>query len=214
VRTPPHFLRCATGGAAAVACPAVTVSRIDLMRMSLLVLAAALAAPALAQDYPRLKAGQWELITSSSKANAGAPPTRSTMCTDEAVQKEMMTMGAGMSKDMCTRNESKREGNRILGSAECKIGDSKIVSRSVMTLTGDTAYRTEINATYDPPFMGMKDSHTTLEGKYVGPCRDGLVPGDFVGPNGQKFNLKGIGAMKGQMPPPSAQPKSPAKAPQ
>jgi hypothetical protein len=175
-------------------------------------LTAAFAATSLAQDYPKLKAGQWELTTITSKANGGAPPTKSTICTDEAVQKEMMTMGAGMSKEMCTKNEMRRDGAKLIGNAECKLGDSKIVSKSVMTLSGDTAYRTEISATYDPPFMGMKESQTTLEGKYVGPCRDGLVPGDFVGPNGQKFNVKGIAAMKGAMPP--LQPKSPAKAPQ
>ncbi|MEO8508440.1 MAG: DUF3617 family protein [Betaproteobacteria bacterium] len=184
------------------------------MRQTVLALAVtlAVAAPAVAQDYPKLKPGQWDLTTSNMKAGAATSPTKSTMCTDEAVQKEMMTMGAGMSKDMCTRNQTRREGARIIGSAECKIGESKIVSKSVMTLIGDTGYRTEITATYDPPFMGMKESASTLEGKYVGPCRDGLVPGDFVGPNGQKFNLKGIGAMKSAMPP--AQTPRPAKAPQ
>jgi hypothetical protein len=182
------------------------------MRIAVSLLAAALALPALAQDYPKLKAGQWELATTTSRNGPGGAPARSTMCTDEALQKEMMSMGAGMSKEMCTKNETKREGNRIIGNAECKIGESKIHSHSVMTLTGDTAYRTDVTASYDPPFMGMKESKTTLEGKYVGPCRDGLVPGDFIGPNGQKFNLKGVASMKA--PPAPVQPKSPAKAPQ
>jgi hypothetical protein len=44
--------------------------------------------------------------------------------------------------------------------------------------------------------MGMKDAKTTMEGKYVGPCRDGLVPGDMVLPNGQKMNIKNIGNAK------------------
>lgn len=173
------------------------------MRLPLAVFlaAACAAATAAAQDYPKLKSGQWELVTTTTKAQQGRPPTKATMCTDDAVQKEMMTMGAGMSKEMCSKNETRRDGSRIYGSAECKIGESKVVSKSVMTLTGDIAYKTEISATYDPPFMGMKESATTLEGKYVGPCRDGLVPGDFVGPNGQKFNFKGIGAMNGAAPP-------------
>jgi hypothetical protein len=186
------------------------------MRLCLFALAATLALPCVAQDYPKLKSGQWELVTRMNAATAAGapPPTRSTMCTDEALQKEMMSMGAGTTKEMCSKNETKREGNQIIGTAECKLGESKISSRSVMTLTGDTGYRTEITATYDPPVNGTRESRITLEGKYVGPCRDGLVPGDFIGPNGQKFNLKGIAAGKGQMPPPSAQPKSPAKAPQ
>jgi hypothetical protein len=175
---------------------------------------AAMAAAAYAQDYPKLKAGQWDMTINSAKSASGAPPTKSTMCIDDAVQREMMTMGAGMSREMCTKNEFKREGSRFVGNSECKIGESKIVSRSVMTLTGDSSYHTEINATYDPPFMGMKDSQTTLDGKYVGACRDGLVPGDFIGPNGQKFNVKGMASGKAPMMPPPTQPARPAKAPQ
>lgn len=163
-------------------------------------------------EFPKLKSGQWELTMSTAKAGAPQPPTKSTMCTDDAIQKEMTSMGAGMSREMCTKNDMRREGNRFLGQSECKMGDSKIVARTVMTLTGDTAYRTEINATYDPPFMGMKEAQTVLEGKYVGPCRDGLVPGDFITPGGQKMNIKGIGS--GKVPAPSSQPARPPKVSQ
>jgi hypothetical protein len=178
------------------------------------VLAAAIAAAAFAQDYPKLKAGQWELTINALKGVAGAPPTKSTMCIDDAIQRDMFTMGAGMSREMCTRNDFKREGSRFIVNSECKLGESKVVSRSVMTLTGDAAYHTEVNATYDPPFMGMKDSQTVLDGKYMGPCRDGLVPGDFIGPNGQKFNVKGMASGKAPMMPPPTQPSRPAKDPQ
>jgi hypothetical protein len=172
----------------------------------------ALAGAALAQDYPKLKSGQWDLaITTKSR---DAQPQKSTMCVDEALQREMMSMGAGMSREMCTRNEFKRDGARFVGNAECKIGESKIVSRSVMTLTGDTAYHTEINATYEPPFMGMKDSQTVLDGKYTGPCRDGMTPGDFVGPHGQKFNIRNVGAASKGAAAPSSQPAPRPKAPQ
>ena len=123
----------------------------------------AFAGAALAQEYPKLKSGHWELTITTSKAN-NAPPQKSTMCIDDALQKEMMSMGAGMSREMCTRNEFKRDGARYLGNSECKIGESKVLSKSVMTLAGDTSYHTEINATYDPPFMGMKDSQTVLDG--------------------------------------------------
>ena len=167
----------------------------------------ALACSALAQDYPKLKSGHWDL-TITTKQAANAPPQKSAMCIDDALQRDMVTMGAGMSREMCTKNEFKRDGARFIGNAECKIGESKIISRSVMTLTGDTAYRTEINATYDPPFMGMKDSQTVLDGKYAGPCRDGMVPGDFIGAGGQKFNVKGIAAgNKGAAAPSSPQPR-------
>ena len=171
----------------------------------------AFAGAALAQDYPKLKPGHWELTITASKAN-NAPPQKSTMCVDDAIQREMVSMGAGMSREMCTKNEFKRDGARFVGNAECKMGESRIISRSVMTLTGDTAYRTEINATYDRPFMGMKDSQTTLDGKYMGACPAGMAAGDFVGPNGQKFNIRGLAA-KGAAAP-SSQPAPRPKAPQ
>jgi hypothetical protein len=174
----------------------------------------AFACTALAQEYPKLKSGHWELTITTSRAN-NAQPQKSTMCIDDALQKEMMSMGAGMSREMCTRNEFKRDGAKYIGSAECKIGESKIVSRSVMTLTGDTAYHTEINATYEPPFMGMKDSQTMLDGKYMGACPAGMAAGDFVGPNGQKFNVRNIaGAGKGAAAAPSPQPAQRPKAAQ
>jgi len=183
------------------------------MRIAVLTVAAALAVPAaLAQDYPKLKAGQWEMTLTSTRTGKDVPPTKTTMCTDDALQKEMTSMGAGVAKEMCTKNEIRREGARYVGLSECNIGGSRSVSRTVMTLTGDTGYRMEIDTTYDPPMMGLKQAHTVLEGRHVGPCRDGLVPGDFVGPGGQKMNIKGIGAAK--TPAPSRQPAAKPRATQ
>jgi hypothetical protein len=151
----------------------------------------AVAAPALAQDYPKLKAGQWETTTTSSKS-PGTPQNKITMCTDDAVQKKMMDMGKGMSKEMCSKTDMRREGGKYIGDSVCKIGDATMTSHSVMTVQGDTAYKTVVNATYDPPFMGMKETTTTIEGRNTGPCRDGLQPGDVVTANGQKFNMNAM----------------------
>lgn len=179
------------------------------MRTSIAILAGTLVLAgvpvAAAQDYPKLKPGQWEITTTTtpmgSAAKSGAassPPAKSTMCTDEAMQKQLIEMGAGMRREMCSKSDFKRDGSRIVTSAECKIGESTIRSRTVMTLSGDTAYRTEIAATYEPPFMGMKETKSVVDGKYVGACRDGLVPGDLVTASGQKLNIKGV--MSGKSP--------------
>lgn len=172
------------------------------------------AGSALAQDLPKLRAGQWDILIDRGPAAHGQPPVKSTMCTDDAVQREMLASGMGMSREICSRNDLRRDGARFVGTAQCRFGDSKMTSRSVMTLTGDSAYRVEIVATFDPPFMGMKDSRTTLDGKYVGPCRAGLVPGDIVGPAGQKFNVRNLGqgqAIPSPKGPPTATPSASAK---
>ncbi|HQR11237.1 MAG TPA: DUF3617 family protein [Casimicrobiaceae bacterium] len=174
----------------------------------LLCLAAASAPPAAAQDYPKLKPGQWEVTTTSNRS--GTPtPSKITLCTDDAVQKQMMDMGKGMSKEMCSKFELRRDGSRYVGESVCKIGDSTLTSHSVMTVQGDTAYKTVVNATYDPPFMGMKDTSTSVEGRHVGACADGMKPGDVVTATGQKFNMMSMPARPAVVPPAKAAPRPP-----
>jgi hypothetical protein len=158
---------------------------------------------AFAQDYPKLKAGQWETTTTSSK-NPNAPQNKITMCTDDTVQKQMMIMGEGMRREMCSKSDLRREGGKFVGDSVCRIGDATMTSHSVMTIQGDTAYKTVVNASYDPPFMGMKESTTTIEGRNTGPCRDGLQPGDVVTANGQKFNMKALANNPPAIPPAKA----------
>ncbi len=171
-------------------------------------------APALAQDYPQLKPGQWEMTTSSSKS-ADARPNKMTMCTDAVVQKQMMDMGKGLSRDLCSKLDVRREGDKYIGDSVCKVGESTMTSHSVMTVQGDTAYKTVVTATYDPPLMGMKDANTTIEGRNTGPCRDGLTPGDVVSAEGRKFNMKSYANPQRAAPPqPKAAPSATPKVPQ
>lgn len=132
-------------------------------------------------------------------AKPDATPTKTTMCIDDVSQQQMYAAGMGAARQSCSKNEFRRDGARYVGQSECKFGESKMSGRTVMTLTGDTAYRLESKATYDPPFMNMKESTTTIDAKYVGACRDGLVPGDMVLPGGQKVNTANFG----KAPPPS-----------
>jgi hypothetical protein len=172
----------------------------------LLVLAIGAAAPAAAQDYPKLKSGQWEVTTTTAKAPPNAPVHKVTQCTDEAVQKQMIDMGKGMQREMCSKSDFRRDGASWVGDSVCQMGESKMVGHTVMTFQGDSAYKTVMSTKYDPPFMGMKESSATMEGKYVGACRDGLVPGDMVMPDGRKMNIKNMG-LPPAMPP--ARPKAP-----
>lgn len=159
---------------------------------------ASLAIPAFAQDYPKLKSGLWEMERSADRA---APqPNRMTMCLDDSVQREMFDMGAGAMKGMCSRREFKLSGNRGTGDFVCDLGGSRMHSKSTMQLNGDSGYRMEIRTTYDPPFMGERESLTVLTARRVGACKPSQRPGDMVLPNGQTINVRDViggGAGKG-----------------
>ena len=112
------------------------------------------------------------------------------MCLDEVTQAQMRDFGMGMAKDMCTRNDIRSEGNRLLTNSTCTMGTSTMKTQSVMTFNGSNGYHTEITATYDPPMFNLKESKTVLDGKWVGPCKAGQKPGDMTLENGQTVNMQ------------------------
>jgi len=170
--------------------------------------AAALAsAGAAAQEYPKLKPGLWELNRMSDRPNDKGMQT--TVCLDESVQKEMWDMGVGAMRGMCSKTDFHMSGGRGTGEAICNFGGSTMHSKSTMTLAGDTAYRTEVDTTFDPPMNGMAKSHSTIEAKYAGGCRPGQRPGDVTMPNGMVMNLRDMAAGR----PPAAAAPRPAPAP-
>lgn len=182
------------------------------MRIAVALLCAGIAASATAQDYPKLKPGLWEM---DREMQAGpAQMNRMSICLDDTVQKEMFDMGAGAMQGMCSKHDFKFSGNRATGDFVCDFGGSRMHSTSTMTLTGNTAYRTEIHTTYDPPFMGQKENTTVLNARHAGACKPGQRPGDMLLPNGQTMNVReamgaaksGAGSMKGR-PPAGARPK-------
>jgi hypothetical protein len=93
---------------------------------------------------------------------------------------------------MCSQNDRKLEGNRLVMTATCKLGTSTMKSQSVMTFVNGVSYHTEMSATYDPPFMNMSQTKGTMDGKWIGACKPGQQPGDITLESGQTINLKSM----------------------
>ena len=158
--------------------------------LALAAAAALIALPAAAQDFPKLKSGLWEMATSSNRA-PGIKAT-STLCLDASLQKDMLRMSSGMMAGMCSKTELKAVGNTFVGEAVCNFNGSTMKSRSVMTLKGDTSYRTEAHATFDPPLAGQAVNDTVIEGRHLGACKPGQQPGDLTMPTGQTINIRNV----------------------
>jgi len=163
-------------------------------RMSLSAAAALVAlavCPAIAApDYPKLKPGLWEMSTTSNRAPDAK--SKSTLCLDASIQQDMIRISSGMMAGMCSKSELKMSGNKFIGEAVCNLGGSTMKSRSVMTMNGDTSYRTEAQATFDPPLGGQSESKTVIEGRHIGACKPGQKPGDLTTPTGQTINIRNV----------------------
>ena len=149
-----------------------------------------------AQDFPKLKAGLWQ-TTMTSPGREKQEPRVSTLCLDDSVQQEMYKMSTGMMAGLCSKHDLKVTSNKIAAEAVCDLGGSKMQSKSVMTLTGNSAYRTEVHATFDPPMNGLKESTTIIEGKHISACKPGQQPGDMTLPTGQTMNIRPMMGRKG-----------------
>ena len=146
------------------------------------------AAGASAIDFPTMKAGLWESTVTREGVAQKVGGTK--MCMDTAVQKEMMEMGMGQMKTMCSKNDIRRDGNRVYGNVECKFGESMMKSSSVTTFTGDTSYHTEIKSSFTPPMQGVPSGNTTIDAKWTGACPAGMEVGDVMMSDGRKVNMR------------------------
>jgi len=156
--------------------------------------------PVASQDFefPARKPGQWE-IKMVPETPGSMPDMTIVACVDAASDAEMMRAGLSMTKEMCAKQEMKREGDAIVIDTTCKIGPMETTSHSVITGDFDSAYTvvtTTESAGAVPPMPHA--SAMKQEARWVSAdCSDGLEPGDMLMPGGMKTNIKDMMKMMG-----------------
>ncbi|MFM9927078.1 DUF3617 family protein [Variovorax sp. H27-G14] len=151
--------------------------------------AGAIACPAFALDFPARKPGLWEIQTGEGTGKSPAGAHTMQQCIDAASDKAMRDMGQGMGKDMCSRQELRADGARLVMDSVCKIGNTTATSHAVLSGDFGSAYRMESQSTYNPPLMGRAEGTSVMEAKWIGPCKADQKPGDMVMSNGMKMNM-------------------------
>ena len=164
-----------------------------LCRAALCVGLFTLAGAAVAVDYPPRKPGLWEMQV--GEVGDKTPPQVMQQCIDAATDAAMRDMGQGMGKEMCSRQDMRNDGPRIVVDSVCKMGPNTITTHSVMTGDFGSSYKMEMNSRYSPPLAGRTEANTLIESRWVGPCKAGQRPGDMVMGNGMKMNV--LDMMKG-----------------
>jgi len=156
----------------------------------ILIPALALAAIALsgaAAPMPYAKPGLWVI----QQHMATGRTYSSKLCSDAASQGAMLRAGAGLSAQMCSRQDVSTSGAQVTIDAVCRLGPSTLTSKTVVTYSGDSAFHVVSDGTFVPAFMGKTKSHTTMDAKWAGACPAGMTPGDMVGPTGVKMRVTG-----------------------
>jgi len=138
-----------------------------------------------APPMPYSKSGLW-IIDQHTEAGR---TYRSKMCTDPASQAAMLRAGAGLSAQMCTKQDTTAAGAQVTIDAVCHIGPSTLTSKTVVTYTGDSAFHVVSDGAFSPAFMGKAKTHSTMDARWSGACPAGMAPGDMIGPTGVKLHV-------------------------
>lgn len=142
-------------------------------------------------DLPKRKPGLWEVSMVLTDRNM--PPRITRLCTDASTEAELFQFGMTGATNVCTRKDISRSGDTVTADLACKLGETNLISHSVTVFAGDVAYRVETNVHYDPPMGGRSQSSVVQEAKWLGACPPDMQPGDILGPNGMKMNLRSLG---------------------
>jgi hypothetical protein len=143
------------------------------------------AASVYADDLPKRKVGLWEMKMSMAGMPAGL--TNMQTCVDEKSDDLTQTQARATAKKNCSRNDIKRDGNRVLVHSVCIFDKTTVSSDGVFSGNFDSGYRGDIKTTYDPPMAGRRETQITIEARWLGACQPGQKSGD-VTINGMTFN--------------------------
>ena len=158
------------------------------MRRVLLVLCPLLlaAATTAAAEAPARKSGLWEI---TNKMGEPMPMTQTMQqCIDEKTDKLTEQSGMREAQQRCSKNEVKREGNKVVSESVCTVEGTTATTRAEFTGDFSSNYKGSVTTTYNPPMHGMKAMQSTISARWLGPCQAGQKPGDVMMPGGMKFN--------------------------
>ncbi|MGX7744400.1 DUF3617 domain-containing protein [Rhodopseudomonas parapalustris] len=176
------------------------MSRSRLARIWLLPLLLAVPATAAqAIDLPTRKPGLWELKMQGS-GSAGQSVAMQ-HCTDETTDKKMTAAVQPMATDACSKPAIQKTATGYVNDTVCKIAGMTTTSHAEITGDFNSAYTVKVTSHNENPLPGVpKETATTLQAKWLGPCKDGQKPGDIVMPGGIKMNVDDMDKLKALLP--------------
>jgi hypothetical protein len=141
-------------------------------------------------QMPTRKAGLWESTVSGTSSLAAEGPANVKQCIDAATDRAALT--GAMAAKACQQGPVVKTANGYEVEGTCQMG--QITSKSKSIISGDFNSKVTVNVTALISTAGgpPKESKTTVESRYIGPCAAGQKPGDIIMPDGKVIKMPGI----------------------
>ena len=142
----------------------------------------------LAADLPQRKSGLWELKVQSFRRETVRTMQ---MCVDQKTDNAFRQLVELRRHESCKKVTVRREGNKQLVDAECKLCGTQEAAKTHAVITGslDSQYTVESTTTFDQPIHNQSEGTAKIEARWTGPCQPDQKPGDVLLANGTKFNI-------------------------
>jgi hypothetical protein len=164
-------------------------ARRSLIGAALVLMASTEGIASQAAELPHRQPGLWESTLHLEAARHAPPRTR--LCLDAETDALLYRYSLGLSKEQCSKVDVRGGGSDYTIDAICQVGTRRVVSHTVMTFEGNTAYRLVMQSHYEPPLHGRSDLRTEQEARWVSTCAPGQKPGDMtIDPPGIHMNVR------------------------
>jgi hypothetical protein len=143
-------------------------------------------------DLPLRKAGKWEQKTTMEEG--GKPHEQTlTICIDAEMERNTAQASNAEHKSSCSKYEVKKEGDKVVIDATCKMNGRDVDSRTEMGGDFKNAFEVKITSTTS----GIQDSRTVSikrvieqQGKYVSESCGDLKAGEAMSPDGVRVMVQ------------------------
>jgi hypothetical protein len=165
----------------------------QLRRLPLLIQALTLAvvavSPVAALDLPARNPGLWEM----RMVSGGPSPSTLQICLDATIDREMLEFGNGGRGGTCEKHEVTRTNGGFLIDSVCPRGPIKLNSHVVITGDFSSAYTAKVSSRSEPLAAAgvppRSETKTTIEARWLGPCKPDQQPGDIIMSNGARMKF-------------------------
>jgi hypothetical protein len=142
-----------------------------MTRFWLTVLACMACASGARADDPVLRrGGEWQVTTA---AQGALHPPSLKRCFGPG---RLSDFAAKLATGHCAQSHVQRDGDVVVVDMTCPVGPGQASIHDVITLSGDTAYHSEMHMTYTPPVHGLSEMTLSQDGKWLGACAAGEAP--------------------------------------
>jgi hypothetical protein len=155
----------------------IAVSRPHLLTIAAVAAIAGLLLPctaASADEFPRRKAGLWEMKTTGGPVGAQSIQ----QCIDAATD-DLLRSRSNEGQN-CSKPAVERDGSRYRVRSSCDNNGIRSTIDGRYTMSSDKRYTGDMKMTFDPPMSGVAEMNMKMDGKWLGPCKAGMKPGDIV----------------------------------